>query len=183
MFPYRVDPIRPALIMIVVVLILAVIMPSPAARFLTLVFVSGPLVWSGLQWARRNRGVTIGKDTVTLQSCLIRRAIRVPLTQVQAHKLTGTDQLALVWLQPRRAESGNEPRPPRLRLFVTAAIGNPTDLAAALPEGKGITLAQLDEMMRWRRVRRALFWIGGLFVGVPALIIVVMRLIGAFRPS
>ncbi len=180
-FRYRVEPLRPALILIGVVLVVALIMPSTAARLLTLVFLSGPVVWSGLQLARRGCGVTINDGLIALQACLTRRIRRIPLAQVQAHKITATDQLAVAYLQPRRTEPGNEARPPRLRLYVTAALADPVALMAALPLAVGITSKQMDEMLLWRRVRRTLLWLGGLFVGIPTFLIILFRVVGALH--
>ncbi len=176
-FPYHTEPLRPAAILLAVVGVVALLAPNANWRLLILVWISGPLAWSAMQWLRRGCGVMLHDDVLSLQSGITHRIVIVPLPAIQAYRLTADDRLALAYLQPRRAEPDEEPRPPRLRLYVSAPLADPGGLVAALPTVNSLTPAQLASILGWRRVRRALWVIFGVLIGVPTLIILGARLI------
>lgn len=176
--PYRTEPIRPALIMAVVVLAAALLAPNPGLRVLILILLSGPLAWAFLQVARRGRGVLVEADRLGLQAGVLRRSLTIRAEQLQVWDLLSGGQLAVAYLQPRRAEPGDEPRPPRLRLYITPALADPHGLAAALPSTAAMSVEQLHWLVLWRRIRRLIFVMFGLFAGVPALVILLARIVG-----
>jgi len=176
LYRYRSDPPRPALILIAVVIVLAMLAPTGLLRGLIAVFLTGPLAWLALQLLRRGRGVSVTAERLQVHANLTRRSLTVPFSQLQAYTTTNGDQLAFAYLQPRRIEAGDEPRPPRLRVYVTAALIDPEAVRATLPQAHGITPSQLNELLLWRRIRRVLYWLIGLFIVFPLLIIFGLRL-------
>lgn len=177
--PYRVEPLRPALILIGVVLLIALLMPNPAARILTLVLLSGPLAWGALQLTRKGRGVILSEDQIELQSGVLRRSTHIALSQIQCWEMIPDGQLSLAYLKPRKVDNPrDEPRPPRLKIYVTPALAEPESLNTLLPVATGITLAQLQSLVIWRRIRRFILLLFGLLFGVPTLVILSARLIG-----
>ena len=176
LYSYRVEPLRPALILIGVEAVIALLIPNAAWREFALLWISGPLLYILLQIARRNCGVTVYSDHLAMQSSLSRRVTNVPFDRVLGHWVTPNQRLALAFHQPRPLITGDpDARPPRLRLYVTATLADPAALLKSLPAAEKLTPEQVRKLFRMRRTRRLLYLIFGLAVGFPLLILIVLR--------
>jgi hypothetical protein len=178
LYKYRSESITPALVLFAVVGVIVVLLPANV-RVIGALFFSGPVAWSILQLLRRGRGVTVTPGEVRLDSCLTRRTTTVPIDKVQAWRTNGRDQLLLAWHQERDQDDPDDPRPPRLRLFVTAALDDSPRLAAALPKLQPLPPEQMNMLIGIWRVRRGLMWIGGLFIGLPLVVFIIIRVLTA----
>ncbi|MHB8624928.1 MAG: hypothetical protein ACYDBJ_03685 [Aggregatilineales bacterium] len=173
---YRVEPVRPALILIVVEAAIALLIPNVAWREFVLLWISGPALWAVLQIARRNSGVTVYADRLAVQSSLTRRVTNVPFDYLLGDWVTPNRRLALAFHQPRPMLSGDpDARPPRLRLYVTAPLADSGMLITALPSNHKLTSEQVRKMFRMRRTRRSLYLILALLIGMPLLMLLLFR--------
>lgn len=178
--PYRSDPIRPALIMLVIVGALVLIIPGAGLKLITGAFLTGPAAWAILQRLRKGRGLTVdpAAQTITLQHGLTGHSVSVALSAIQGWRVNDRDQLNLAYFIMRASDPGEDPRPPRLKLFVSAALDDPMPLAAALPSVQALEVRQLAELVTMRRVRRVLLWSAAILLGIPGLIMFVIRVLG-----
>jgi hypothetical protein len=177
LYPYRTEPLRPALILIVVEAVIAIIVPIPAWRVFLLLWISGPALWLLLQLARRNIGVTVNADHVALQFSLTRQVTDVPFDRLMGVWVTPNQRLALAFQQPRPTAAGDpDPRPPRVQLRVTAPLVDSSAIVAALPANRSLAPEQVAQMFRRRRRRRTLYLALAIMVGIPVLMLVIFRL-------
>lgn len=176
LYPYRTEPLRPALILIVVEAVIAVIIPIPAWRVFLLLWISGPALWVLLQMARRNIGVTVYPDRIAIQFSLTRQVTDVPFERVLGAWVTPNQRLTLAFQQPRPMAPGDpDPRPPRLRLRVTAPLIDPGAIVAVFPANPSLASEQVGQMFRRRRRRRTLSLMLIIIVGIPVLILLIFR--------
>ncbi len=179
-FPYRTESLRPALTVIPAVVILVILMPNPVLQVLAALLISGPLAWIALQLARAGRGIHISETEVEFQTTLLRRVHHLDREQIQALLVTPRDGLALAYWQPRKAEPGEEPRPPKLKLFISDPLVDPDAALDALSRTASLSEAKLRTLLTWRRVRRLLLAVLSLFVLLPALIVIIIHIAISF---
>ncbi len=180
---YQSEPIRPALILLLIVAVVVVLLPPPV-RVVGAFFFSGPVAWALLQSLRNNRGVTVTPQQITLFGCLTRRTTIVPVGKIQGWRVNGRDQLLIAWNEERnKADDPDDERPPRLRLFATAALDDPRPLIAALPAQQPLTPGQMGALIGMRRVRRSLVWLGVLFVVLPVIVFSILRVWAALTAT
>ena len=130
LYHYRVEPLRPAFIMIGVVLVISAIVPE-IWRGLITIFISGPIVWLLLQLLRRRVGVTLRNEQLEVRSSVTRVVRIIPLKQLRASLILPDQRVVLSYLQPRPNTPGDpDPRPPRQHVYVTAALDDAQALEA-----------------------------------------------------
>jgi hypothetical protein len=177
LYPYRVEPFRPALIVIGVEAAIALLVPNAAWRVFLLLWIGGPALWAFLQIARRNAGVTLYPGHVAIQSSVTRRITNVPFERLLGVWVMPDRRLALAFDQPRPTPSGDpDPRPPRLRLYVTAALVEPGALLTALPSDFKLTTERVRQLFRGRWRRRTLYLALAIVIGIPLLMLLIFRL-------
>ena len=165
--------------MIGVLLVTIVVIPNTTVRGLCAAFLSGPLAWSALQLARRGRGVLVEGERCTVQICAPRRNLNFAVSDIQGWSINNRDQLQIAFMQSRKTVAGDEPRPSQLRYVISAALDDPAALSAALPASCPFSPEQMRTLAGMRRVRRALLWGAGLFVGIPLAVVITWRVAAA----
>jgi hypothetical protein len=180
LYPYRVEPLRPALVLIGVILLLTMLAPD-IWRGLIAIWLSGPLVWLLLQLLRRRVGVTLTTERIEARSSVTRRVRAIPLKQIRSAQILPDQRLAIAYWQPRPNTAGDpDPRPPRQRVYVTAALADAPGLLAALPTAtltrRDLTPAQLQFILRVRRVRRLFYSVLIVLIGIPAIIGIILHI-------
>ena len=190
LYRYRVEPLRPAFIMISAVLLMTAIVPD-IWRGLIAIFLSGPIVWLLLQLLRRRVGIMLRNEQLEVRSSVTRLVRIIPLNQVRASLILPDQRVVLSYMQLRPNTPGDpDPRPPRQRVYVTAALDDAPGLVAALPTvflTKGdLTAVQLQRLLRGRRVRRLIYSALIILIGIPAIIGIAVRIfsgLGLFNLS
>ena len=190
LYCYRVEPLRPALILIGVLLLVTALTPA-GWRGLVAIFLSGPLVWLLLQVLRRRVGVTLRADRIEVRSSVTRGLRRISLTQIRSALLLPDDRLVIAYWQPRpTTPGGSDPRPPRQRIVVTAALDDAPGLLAALPKialtTQDLSADKLRQALQIRRARRLIYAVLIILIGIPAVLTLVLHLLaslGVFNVS
>src|SRR5215831_17054592 len=106
-FTYFVEPSRRAIqtatIAVIVLVILALILPSAVLRVILLAFAAGPGLWLGLERLRRGRGVLLADDHLVIEYPYTRRTKRIDYADILAHTITESRGLAIGY---RRHQQG-----------------------------------------------------------------------------
>jgi chromate transport protein ChrA len=177
-YAYHTEPLGPAWALLAVFTVFVILVPGPA-RPVTAMLYSGPLAWMAVQALRRGRGVRFGPAQLSVQMMVSRRTVLIPFDQIQAWEVTARDELAIAFLAERPAEDGEEPRPPRLRVTVSAPLADPIGLSLALRaralDSLPMPVGQLRTLLGMRRVRRILLWCAGLFIVLPTVVVILFR--------
>ncbi len=166
-------------VLFVIIVVVGFAGSNLTVRALCSILLTGPLAWALLQWARRGRGVLVEGERCTVQICAPRRNLSFAVSDIQGWSINNRDQLQIAFAQPRKTVAGDEPRPPKLRYVVSAALDDPAALSAALPASCPFSPEQMRTLAGMRRVRRALLWSAGLFVGIPLAVVITWRVAAA----
>lgn len=197
-FPYRVEPVRPALLVAVPLILAGVILP-PAARSVLFIGAGGPLLWAVLQVLRRGRGVHLGQTGLIVERALFGPPARIPFSAVRGCAITRSGGLALLWREasghptPLTVASDapaltaltatDDPdSPPRQRLMLTAPLADPEALRGAIEDRCGpdtlVPGAAMARLIRRRRLRNVTLLIVTL-LGTPLYTVIVLRILGS----
>ena len=175
-FPYHVESLRAAWILIGVEAIIAIIAPGDI-RWFAVMWLSGPLLWVLLQLARRHCAITLYADRLVIRSVFARHAAAIPRQWMRAYWVNPNNQLVLYYLQPRPTQANDpDPRPPRTRLLVSGVLETPEQLKTALASIPSGNTTELRQRLRMRQTRRILIICLLIAVGVPLLIVLGLQI-------
>jgi hypothetical protein len=123
---------RPAFAILAIALLLTLLLPAADLRLLAFLFVLPPLVWLGLEWRRQATCLVLDTDSLHLGRPLRPRPLTIAYGRVSGLAPWGPDRIGLVYAVPRPPFEGEpDPRPPRLRVAISAPLA---DRAAALAD-------------------------------------------------
>jgi hypothetical protein len=195
-FPYHVEPVRPALLVAVPLILAGALLP-PAARPVLFAAAGGPLLWALLQVLRRGRGVHLAQAGLIVERALFGRPTLVPFAALRGCATTRSGGLALLWREPSAppnpltapseapaltalTATTDPDSQPRQRLMLTAPVADSEALRAAIADrcvpdtlAPGAVMARL---IRRRRLRNVMLLVVAL-LGTPLYTIIVLRIL------
>ncbi len=178
---------RPAALLAAIALAVGLIIPAADLRLLAFIFALPALFWLFREWRRQRTGLTLTADALELQHPFGLRPQKIPYMLIGGIIPQKTDRLGIAYYVPRPDFEGEpDPRPPRLRLTLTAPLTHLDDLIADLAhrldnsrDTATTRTLPVDEVKRrfyMRRFRHRAFGIA-LFLATPLLTILAARLI------
>jgi hypothetical protein len=197
-FPYRAEPVRPALLVALPLIFASAMLPA-AARPVLFAAAGGPLLWALLQVLRRGRGVHLGHTGLIVERGLFGRPTPVSFVALRGCATTRSGGLALLWHEPSGhpnpliatsdapaltalTATTDPDSPPRQRLILTAPLADSEALRAAIadrcaPEALAPE-AVMVSLIRRRRLRNVMLLIIAL-LGTPLYTIIVLRILSS----
>ena len=191
-FPYHTEPIRPALIIVAVVVIAGVLLPSTLLRVLLFSSAGGVTLWLLFQVVRKNHAITLEADVLIIEDAHRGRQQRIEYAIVQGCALTKQDGLVIAYRPMQRQAPASSvpslatarPEPTFTRLIVTPAVDNALILLyelntrlAAPTSLDDVTVLRMASRRRTRRRVIALF----LIMAIPLYIYAVTHALTLFR--
>lgn len=155
-------------------------------RLLALMTLAGPLVWLFLNLLQQRTGVWLNENHIQLRYPLRWFDRKIDFSQIAISAMINREQVALIWLKPRRTAPGDEPLPPRSRLLISTAIGQAQqcqqELAQRYPTLHSWTPDTVQQMARQRRwLRRSLGCLATPFVSFVMILVIVQIVIAFLR--
>lgn len=200
-FSYHTEPIRNALIMVVLIVIVALLIPNSLLRIVVLALAAGPGAWAILQRLRRRVGVYLTEDRLVIENALNGRASNIPYTMIRGYLLTPADGLVVAYVEPLKPEPVKRPiqgvaltaarpeshRRPKQRLVVAPPIDDADNLIRALdqqlqrtpPTAPSVSEQELRQWMRRKQIRDWIVLIIGV-LATPLYVIIIGRVIASF---
>ncbi|MCB9436081.1 MAG: hypothetical protein H6673_03700 [Anaerolineales bacterium] len=155
-----------------------------SVRLLALMTLTGPIVWLLLNLLQQRAGVKLAEQIIELRYPLRWFDQQIDFTQIAISVMISTEQVALVWLKPRRTAPGDEPLPPRPRLLISATIGQAQQCQQELsqrchphPTWTPDTVQKMARQRRW--LRRSLGCLATPIVGF-VLVLLIVQIVMAF---
>lgn len=153
-------------------------------RLLALMTLAGPLVWLFLNLLQQRTGVWLTEQHIILRYPLRWFDRQIDFSQIAISAMIKGEQVALIWLKPRRTAPGDEPLPPRPRLLISTTLGQAQqcqqELAQRCQPHQPWTPDAVQQMARQRRwLRRSLGCLATPLISF-VLILVVVQIIMAF---
>lgn len=156
-------------------------------RLLTLIWITGPLVWIILELYKQESGVILGEHTIRFQQPLRFFNRTIPFKRIILPTALQNGAIALIALNPRKTAPSDEPRPPKVRLQVSSSIQNTSECLMILQEKIQQNIVPsmyhtwtVEQHIHRRRKQRAFFRRFLLLVVLPAisfiLFLMVMRI-------
>ena len=191
-FPYHTEPIRPALIIVAVLVIAGVLLPSTLLRVLLFSSAGGVTLWLLFQVVRKNHAITLEAEALIIEDAHRGRQQRIEYATIQGYALTKQDGLVVAYRPIQRQAtvssvpslSTARPEPTFTRLIVTPAVDNALillhELTTRLAAPTGLDDVTVLRMASRRRTRRrviALF----LILAIPLYIYAVTHALTLFR--
>lgn len=130
-------------------------------RLLTLMTVAGPLVWLMLNMLQQRTGIKLTEQAIALHYPLPWFDRQIEYPQIAISVMINANQLAVIWLKPRRTAPGDDPLPPRPVLLISTPVNQAKQCQQQLeqlcPDQASWTPTIVQRMVRQRRwLRRGL---------------------------
>lgn len=129
-----------------------------SVRLLTVMTMVGPLVWLFLNFLKQRTGIWLTEHHIELRYPVRWFDRKIGFSQIAISAMINTEQVAIIWLKPRRTAPGDEPLPPRPRLLISTAIGQAqqcqqelTQRCHPLNPWTPDTVQQMARQRRWLR--------------------------------
>ncbi|MEP7289966.1 MAG: hypothetical protein ABI947_29825 [Chloroflexota bacterium] len=192
-FEYLTEPLRDAVLIAIVPLVLALFFNVLIVRLLLLSIAAGPTLWAIMQWQRRGRGVTLADNQLLIQNPLTGRTRCIDYAIVEGIALLPTNKLVVAYVQAapeKPVGSGSlaltDAHPidqrPRRSLVVTEEVNQARELEALLGaqlqalNGNPLTLTP-EFVIAWakrRRTRNLILLLLGV-LATPLYVMIIFR--------